>query len=85
MKAIHLTAYGNRAQDLRLVEVSEPETPSAGVAGGGMPAERASTSNQDASRHTPWWKVTSRLKRRRKNACNSDLVVWESNRRPRID
>jgi hypothetical protein len=37
MKATHLTAYGNRAQDLRLVEVSEPETPSAGVAGRGMP------------------------------------------------
>ena len=29
MKAIHLTAYGNPAQDLRLVEVSEPDTPSA--------------------------------------------------------
>jgi hypothetical protein len=34
MKAIHLTAYGNPAQDLRLVEVSEPDTPPTGVAGG---------------------------------------------------
>ena len=32
MKAIHLTAYGNPAQDLRIVEVSEPDTPSAGEA-----------------------------------------------------
>jgi NADPH:quinone reductase-like Zn-dependent oxidoreductase len=30
MKAIHLTAYGNPAQDLRIVEVSEPDTASAG-------------------------------------------------------
>jgi NADPH:quinone reductase-like Zn-dependent oxidoreductase len=29
MKAIHLTAYGNPAQNLRMVEVSEPRTPSA--------------------------------------------------------
>ena len=29
MKAIHLTAYGNPAQNLRMVEVSEPNTPSA--------------------------------------------------------
>ena len=41
MKAIHLTAYGNPAQDLRIVgglpkghDVSEPDTPSAGVGGG---------------------------------------------------
>jgi hypothetical protein len=34
MKAIHLTAYGNPAQDLRLVEVSEPDTPPTSVAGG---------------------------------------------------
>src|ERR1700741_3929489 len=32
MKAIHLTAYGNPAQNLRLVEVSEPNTPSTGEA-----------------------------------------------------
>src|SRR5258708_19590950 len=32
MKAIHLTAYGNPAQNLRLVEVSEPDMPSAGEA-----------------------------------------------------
>jgi NADPH:quinone reductase and related Zn-dependent oxidoreductases len=32
MKAIHLTAYGNRAQNLRVVEVSEPKTPSVGEA-----------------------------------------------------
>src|SRR5580704_3311685 len=32
MKAIHLTAYGNPAQNLKLVEVSEPNTPSAGEA-----------------------------------------------------
>ena len=32
MKAIHLTAYGNPAQDLRMVEISEPDTPSAGEA-----------------------------------------------------
>src|SRR5258707_3106329 len=32
MKAIHLTAYGNPAQDLRVVEVSEPNAPSAGEA-----------------------------------------------------
>src|SRR6202008_3592179 len=32
MKAIHLTAYGNPAQNLRLVEVSEPNTPSANEA-----------------------------------------------------
>src|SRR2546426_4391862 len=30
MKAIHLTAYGNPAQNLTLVEVSEPNAPSAG-------------------------------------------------------
>ena len=29
MKAIHLTAYGNPAQNLKMVEVSEPNTPSA--------------------------------------------------------
>src|ERR1700737_1121631 len=29
MKAIHLTAYGNPAQNLRMVEVSEPNAPSA--------------------------------------------------------
>jgi NADPH:quinone reductase-like Zn-dependent oxidoreductase len=28
MKAIHLTAYANPAQNLRMVEVSEPHTPS---------------------------------------------------------
>jgi len=32
MKAIHLTAYGNPAQNLRVVEVSEPNAPSAGEA-----------------------------------------------------
>jgi NADPH:quinone reductase-like Zn-dependent oxidoreductase len=32
MKAIHLTAYGNPAQNLKMVEVSEPSTPSAGEA-----------------------------------------------------
>src|SRR6201981_1729409 len=32
MKAIHLIAYGNPAQNLRMVEVSEPNTPSAGEA-----------------------------------------------------
>src|SRR5258708_2444090 len=32
MKAIHLTAYGNPAQNLRMVEVSEPDTPSPGEA-----------------------------------------------------
>ena len=32
MKAIHLTAYGNPAQNLRMVEVSQPKTPSAGEA-----------------------------------------------------
>jgi NADPH:quinone reductase-like Zn-dependent oxidoreductase len=32
MKAIHLTAYGNPAQNLRAVEVSEPNTPSVGEA-----------------------------------------------------
>ena len=32
MKAIHLTAYGNPAQNLKMVEVSEPNTPSAGEA-----------------------------------------------------
>src|SRR5712671_6590813 len=32
MKAIHLTAYGNPAQNLRVVEVSEPSAPSAGEA-----------------------------------------------------
>jgi NADPH:quinone reductase-like Zn-dependent oxidoreductase len=32
MKAIHLNAYGNPAQNLRMVEVSEPNTPSAGEA-----------------------------------------------------
>ena len=32
MKAIHLTAYGNPAQNLRMVEVSEPNTPSANEA-----------------------------------------------------
>src|SRR6266704_3674234 len=32
MKAIHLTAYGNPAEKLKLVEVSEPNAPSAGEA-----------------------------------------------------
>src|SRR4029077_16763843 len=32
MKAIHLTAYGNPAENLKLVEVSEPNAPSAGQA-----------------------------------------------------
>ena len=32
MKAIHLTAYGNPAKNLRMVEVSEPRTPAAGEA-----------------------------------------------------
>src|SRR6201989_3488463 len=32
MKAIHLTAYGNPSQNLRMVEVTEPNTPSAGEA-----------------------------------------------------
>jgi NADPH:quinone reductase-like Zn-dependent oxidoreductase len=32
MKAIHLTVYGNPAQNLQMVEVSEPTTPSAGEA-----------------------------------------------------
>src|SRR6478672_8405225 len=32
MKAIHLTAYGDPAQNLKMVEVSEPNAPSAGEA-----------------------------------------------------
>jgi hypothetical protein len=32
MRAIHLTAYDNPAQNLRMVEVLEPNTPSAGEA-----------------------------------------------------
>src|SRR4029078_12923116 len=32
MKAIHLTAYGNPAQNLRMVKVSEPNAPSASEA-----------------------------------------------------
>jgi NADPH:quinone reductase-like Zn-dependent oxidoreductase len=32
MKAIHLTAYGNSAQNLKLVELAEPNAPSAGEA-----------------------------------------------------
>src|SRR3989442_11937113 len=32
MKAIHLTAYGNPAQNLKMVEISEPSTPSAAEA-----------------------------------------------------
>src|SRR4029079_15120336 len=32
MRAIHLTAYGNSAQNLRMVEVPEPNAPSAGEA-----------------------------------------------------
>src|ERR1700746_1014500 len=32
MKAIHLTAYGNPAQNLKIVEVSEPNAPSPGEA-----------------------------------------------------
>src|ERR1700738_4275765 len=32
MKAIHLSAYGNPAQSLRMVEVSEPNAPSANEA-----------------------------------------------------
>jgi NADPH:quinone reductase-like Zn-dependent oxidoreductase len=32
MKAIHLTAYGNPAQNLMMVEVSEPNAPSASEA-----------------------------------------------------
>src|SRR5260221_6565143 len=32
MKAIHLTAYGNPAENLKLVEVSDPNAPSAGEA-----------------------------------------------------
>jgi hypothetical protein len=30
MKAIYITAYGNSTQDLKLIEVSEPDTPSCG-------------------------------------------------------
>ncbi len=33
MKAIHLIAYGDPTQDLRLVEVSEPDKPRTGGAG----------------------------------------------------
>src|SRR5882757_3679748 len=32
MKAIHLTAYGNPAQNLQMVELPEPNAPSAGEA-----------------------------------------------------
>ena len=32
MKAIHLTAYGNPAQNLKLVDLPEPNAPSAGEA-----------------------------------------------------
>jgi len=32
MKSVHLTAYGNPAQNLKMVEVSEPNAPSAGEA-----------------------------------------------------
>jgi hypothetical protein len=32
MKAIHLTAYGNPAQNLKMAEVSEPNSPSANEA-----------------------------------------------------
>jgi NADPH:quinone reductase-like Zn-dependent oxidoreductase len=32
MKAIHLTAYGNPAQNLQMVEVPEPNAPSTGEA-----------------------------------------------------
>ena len=32
MKAIHLTAYGNPARNLKMVEVSEPDAPSEGEA-----------------------------------------------------
>src|SRR5262245_28470651 len=32
MKAIHLTTYGHPAQNLKMVEVSDPHTPSAGEA-----------------------------------------------------
>ena len=32
MKAIHLTAYGNPIQNLRMVEIAEPNAPSAGEA-----------------------------------------------------
>ena len=32
MKAIHLTAYGNPVQNLQMVEVPEPNAPSAGEA-----------------------------------------------------
>src|SRR5260221_3277320 len=32
MKAVHLTAYGNPAENLKLVEVAEPNAPSAGEA-----------------------------------------------------
>ena len=35
MKAIHLTAYGNPAQNLQMVEVPEPNTPSAVQPGSG--------------------------------------------------
>jgi len=34
MKAIHLTAYGHPAQDLRMVDASEPDMPLAGVDAG---------------------------------------------------
>ena len=32
MKAIHLTAYGNPAQNLQMVEVAEPSAPIGGEA-----------------------------------------------------
>ena len=34
MKTIHLTAYRNPAQDSRMVDPSEPDTPPAGVGAG---------------------------------------------------
>jgi hypothetical protein len=32
MKAIHLTSYGNPVRSLKMIEVPEPKTPSAGEA-----------------------------------------------------
>jgi len=48
MKAIHLTAYGNPAQSLMMVEVSEPNTPSANEALVRM--EYAPIANAEAAR-----------------------------------
>jgi hypothetical protein len=53
MKAIYITAYGNSTQDLKLIEVSEPDTPSVGAAGGTPVSVSATRQDRSDSSFSP--------------------------------